>query len=130
MHAKHIFIDTSSILFAIENRKDIFEIIDAEFDRSYIRTVSNGVIGELRRIGGNRSERGGMARAAIQMISDRSIHIDRDSKRPDVWMLKISGSASGDIFITNDTALLRSIRAKGARVFRVSRYGISGKYQT
>ena len=48
-------------------------------------------------------------------------------ERPDVWMLKISGSASGDIFITNDTALLRSIRARGARVFRVSRYGISNR---
>lgn len=119
--------DTSSILFALAHRRDVFSLIEERFPGCGA-AVSRGVVGELRAMTANRGARGARARLALLMLKSKKVEIHNTGIDPDRWIVRQAARSRGCIVVTNDTALAREAGALGARCFKVSVSGAVKRY--
>lgn len=111
-----MIIDTSSILFGLENKIDVFQLIK---ELGYEPLVSKGVIKELEKIAEAGSRKSGYARLALAEIKEKGISIDESEGYVDSWIER----SSGVLVCTNDTKLRQRLKAKNIKVFTLSRGG-------
>ncbi len=114
-----IILDTSSILFALSNKVDIF--IAAREELSLDPVISLGVVRELRRISKSAKVSSKAANVALELIKKREEAVVPDNQYVDDWILSAAGKYEG--VCTNDTKLRRALRANGVKVYAVSRSG-------
>ncbi len=114
-----IIVDTSSILFALSSKVDIFNAIKEELN--FEPVISKGVVNELKKISSGSKANGKYAKVALQLIEKYHIKTDPDSKYVDDWILSIAKEHEN--FCTNDTKLRNALKGKGARVYVISRSG-------
>ncbi len=124
---KAALIDTSSILFALRYRKDLFERLGEQFPDCK-PVISRGVVGELKAMGANRGKRGALARLALMMLKSKKVEIHNIGIDPDRWIQRQAARSRGRMVVTNDSELARKASAIGARCFKVSRSGSIKRY--
>ncbi|MCL4389467.1 MAG: hypothetical protein M1528_02145 [Candidatus Marsarchaeota archaeon] len=114
-----VIIDTSSILFGIKLKKDVFEVARLAIPGCEL-IISKGIVGELNGInmgGGRRREEAGIA---LRLLKKHKIHINKSEEYPDSWIYKAAVKYKNSIVITNDTALLKKIGSAGGMARRLS----------
>lgn len=115
-----IIVDTSSILFALSNKMDIFEKISEQLQLKPI--VSKGVVRELTAMSRGKAATRKYAKVAIGLIEWHSVKIDPDNTYVDDWILRVAKKTG--CVCTNDTKLRGALREKGINVYAIS---ISGQ---
>lgn len=126
---KYIIIDTSSILFSLKYKKNVFEVIKTKYISNYKIIISNGIINELARLSKSRSKLSLIAKMALLLISkirqnERKVFIYRRSNiNVDTWILNISNNLKNIDVITNDTELAKKINKKN-KILKISKQGI------
>jgi len=114
-----VIVDTSSILFGIESKKDALEIAE-EIGRV---VLPKSAIIELEKIAKGPGSKGTYAKTALGIIRQkRQIKIIASRGNVDSWILK-NASRLGAFVVTNDTALARKLKIEGIRVFKLARSG-------
>jgi rRNA-processing protein FCF1 len=116
-----LILDTSSILFAISRKVDVFSAAEEQLDA--VAIVSSGVLRELKGIASGRTKESSAARIALEMIGARRVEVVKDDGKVDLWVLR-AGSAPGVYVCTNDIKLKRELRARGKRALSVSENGV------
>ncbi|MGA3020939.1 MAG: PIN domain-containing protein [Candidatus Micrarchaeales archaeon] len=111
---KGIIVDTSSILFGVAKRIDVFEKIKEEFPR-YKIVMPSGVMDELKGIGKGRRKESINARYALKMLKDKDVEIVQSGYEVDGWIVK-NAAAMGCEVCTNDAELRKRLRAEGVRI--------------
>ncbi len=117
-----MIIDTSSIVFGFSFNKDVFEIARQEFPKCEI-VISDGVIGELRKIAENSGVKGSHAKTALLSIKSKNVKVHNNRGNVDSWIHKAAASYKNPVIITNDTALFKSLKQKGIIVFKLGKSG-------
>ena len=117
-----VIIDTSSILFGIRFKKDVFDAAQLTIPKCVI-VASKGIMDELDGIKENGGRRGGEARIALSLLKRHKVYIDKSREYPDSWIRKTAAKYKNSIVITNDTALLKKIGSAGGRAMRLSMGG-------
>ncbi len=115
-----IIVDTSSILFALSNKVDIFMAIKEQSSQEAV--LSQGVIKELTGIAASSKSKSKYARVALELIKKYGIKIEKDSGYVDKWILSYANKHIN--VCTNDTKLKKALRGRGIIVYSVSRDGI------
>ena len=114
-----IIIDTSSILFALSKKIDIFE--SARIELAMVPLVSKGIVNELSRMSKGSGRKAKDAKVAIAMVKSHKVAINPNSTYVDDWILSQAGT--GTAVCTNDTDLRNNLRLKGAVVYTISEGG-------
>ena len=114
-----IIVDTSSILFALSNKVDIFNAIKEDLGLDPV--ISRGVVKELQKFSESSKGSSRYAKVALQLIDKYGIKTDPDSDYVDNWIL--SKAKDMDNVCTNDTKLRNALRGKGVKVYVISRSG-------
>ncbi|MEM3781733.1 MAG: hypothetical protein QXT43_02100, partial [Candidatus Micrarchaeaceae archaeon] len=116
----YVLIDTSSILFAFRNKNNIFALLSYQFPGVRL-AVSQGVKEELAKLSKSKKRISASASVALKEAASNGVEVLPNKAMPDAWLLD---SAKAGVFIcTNDIALKRKLKAKGATVFSVTRSG-------
>jgi rRNA-processing protein FCF1 len=116
-----IIVDTSSIIFGLSHRSDVFNAILA-YEPSYKPVVSEGVVNELKGIGSGRGRYAKYARAGLELIRKHGIEVEDGQGYVDSWILRKAFTLKFDV-CTNDTALRRKLKEKGIKTFSLSIQG-------
>ncbi|MEM3181068.1 MAG: hypothetical protein QXY86_01655, partial [Candidatus Micrarchaeaceae archaeon] len=82
---------------------------------------SKGVKDELIRLSKSRKQISIAAGSALKEIAANGVKVLPSTAVPDAWLLNVAGS--GIFICTNDIALKRKLRKKGANVFSITRSG-------
>ncbi len=114
-----VIIDTSSILFGLSNRKDVFQAIRYELPGARL-LVSRGTIREIRHAKAAAARRS--SSAALSLIRVHRVAIANDASHVDSWILH-TAHKYGCAVCTNDTGLKAKLRKRGITVFSISRAG-------
>ena len=117
---ERVIVDSSSILFALSNKVDLFEKIAGRFP-DLRACVPSGVVRELGEIANGRRRESTHARIGLEIIGKSGIEIIRSSGYVDDWIVK--NSRKTDIVCTNDTELRRRLKARGIIATSISRGG-------
>lgn len=120
-------IDTSSILFALRCRRDVFEALGRQLP-SFRPMISKGVLRELEGISSNRGKRGALARYALLALKSKKVDVHNISARVDSWIARQAAKTRGSIVVTNDTELAERLASKGIVCFKFSRSGALKRY--
>ena len=118
----YAIVDTSSILFGLAHRKDVFEIVERSLP-GYAPLISKGIMRELGHHSLNKGTNGAAARAALSILKLKKIRVDNTSSNVDSWILRKAASVAGTLVVTNDTALLTKLRLVGVRTMKLSKSG-------
>ncbi len=118
---ENVIVDTSSILFGMAAKKDVFSIAAKRFHKPVL--ISRGVLNELLGISKNKGRRGASARAALALIRVKNVKVHRDKGSVDSWIAGSAAKHNNTVVITNDTALFRKVRSVNRNVFKLSRSG-------
>ncbi len=118
-----VLIDTSSIIFSVQNKNDIFESINLRFPL-YVQMVSEAVVSELKKISSGNSSKSRAAKVGLRMIKIKKIKVDTKVGYADLWMLENAKKDDRNIFVTNDIALFRALKSLHKRSFKISKQGI------
>ena len=114
-----VIIDTSSILFAIENKKDPFDIIFDKFGEVSI-ILNKGIINEIKKIKNSKRKISSIAAIALDLIKKhKNISIINNNESGDIFIIK--NAEQVDLIVTNDKKLKEIIRKRGIRVYSISR---------
>ncbi len=116
-----ILIDTSSIIFGLANKKDIFKVV-RERNPAYAPIISKGVIRELESIKARREKYSKYAGAALLLIPASNVEISADPSSVDGWLAR-EAKSKGYAVCTNDIALKKRLKASKIRVFSITRSG-------
>ncbi len=116
-----VIVDTSSILFALHNRKDVFSAIRYEMPRASL-LVSRGVFSELMHLKKGHGSTGRNARIALSLLKSASVKITLDSSDVDSWIFR-EAVRRRCMVCTNDTALKARLRRRGIKTFRITKEG-------
>lgn len=119
-------VDTSSIIFALSNRKNVFEALKS---RGYTPCISRGITRELRGMSLGRGRNASLARIALLEVKAKGINIYPANYYPDKWILSAASRHSGSMVVTNDTALARKLVGLGIGVLKVSKEGILKRFK-
>jgi rRNA-processing protein FCF1 len=119
----YVIIDTSSIVFGLSNRKDVFETASNTLPRTK-PLISKGIINELTKISKNRGRKGASARVALQLIHSRGIRVERSEAGADIWILTFSKIHRDTVVITNDSTLARRLKSIGVQTLKVTKSGL------
>lgn len=114
----YVIADTSSILFAMAQRKNLFALISEEIPGAKI-LISRGVIAELDKLSKSKRKNSRDARASLLALASASLEIAEDSSYVDEWIAS-EFEKRKCIVITNDAILRRRLRRYGARTLSVS----------
>ncbi|MGC8651830.1 MAG: hypothetical protein ACP5UH_01085 [Candidatus Micrarchaeia archaeon] len=122
-----IIVDTSSILFGFENRKNVFDIVLREWHGCRLLMPSS-IMGELRKKAQNSGKSGAYAKAALALLHNVPAIKIRGGSNADSWIV---GNAlpRKALVVTNDTLLGRRLAEMGVKVFRLSRNGMLRAYK-
>ncbi|MEM3875812.1 MAG: hypothetical protein QXP35_01940, partial [Candidatus Micrarchaeaceae archaeon] len=118
---KYIIIDTSSILFGLKYKKNVFEVIKTKYISNYKIFISKGIINELARLSKSKSKLAVIAKMALLLIykirqNERKVFIyKRSNINVDTWILNISNDLKNIDIITNDTNLAKKIHKKNKK---------------
>ncbi|MEM0106701.1 MAG: hypothetical protein QXD11_00470 [Candidatus Micrarchaeaceae archaeon] len=118
----NIFIDSSSLLFGESNKIDC--IIQVYKQYGILPTIPSCVIRELEALSNNTGKTGKAARYLLATIRMRPNYqfLNHDKyKYADNYF--IDKAKKGDVVVTNDTKLIKSLRKKGIKAVRLSRKG-------
>lgn len=115
---KSIVIDTSSIIFGLSKKIDVFERVRDEFP-GYEIIMPSGVIGELKKIGKERKNESASARYALGVIDKHTLRFVPSYSFVDEWLLE-KAEGMGCVVCTNDRELRKRLAAKGVTVVSVS----------
>ena len=122
MVGKFIIVDTSSIIFGLSKKHDVFSALEERFP-GYPLLISQGIMNEINGIAGGNGRYAKYAKAALEIINrNKRIEISRSMVYPDSWILANFSKAKA--VCTNDIALKRELRKKGAAVLSMA---INGK---
>lgn len=114
-----IIVDTSSILFALSRKLDVFEMVRIELAMEPI--ISKGIENELSSMSKGSSRKAKQAKVALALIRRHKVRVSPDSTYPDSWI--ISQSGTGIVVCTNDSELRKNLRLRGVGVYTVSEGG-------
>ncbi len=119
-----ILIDTSSILFALSNMKNVFQIISDRFPKQEM-VISKGVVNELERLAKEKGNRAKLARTALMEIGSTALKIEENELNVDRWIENAAKDAGGRecVVCTNDINLKKKVRMHGIKVFSATRSG-------
>lgn len=119
----YIIVDTSSIIFALSNKRDVFSAAKEQFPESRIM-ISKGVIRELDALGKGGGKDSRHARLAIALLSKHAdITVQDDASYVDGWILSEAPRLKA-LVCTNDTGLRKLLKQKGVNTVTVSKGGI------
>jgi rRNA-processing protein FCF1 len=118
----NVIVDTSSILFGISNKKDVFESAERSYPGANI-IISKGVIRELTSISQNMGRKGSNARVGLTAINIKNLKVDNSNANVDSWILSIAPKEPDNIVITNDTRLRGALLRKKITALKLSRDG-------
>jgi rRNA-processing protein FCF1 len=119
---QYLIIDTSSIVFALSNNVDIFQMVKDELPGTTI-LISNGIVNELKGIAKKRGKNGKYASVAISLLnSHNNIRIEQNKGYVDSWILMESRQLPCSV-CTNDTKLKKALRQNKIKVYSISRNG-------
>ena len=122
MVGKFIIVDTSSIIFGLSKKYDVFSALEERFP-GYPLLISQGIMNEINGIAGGNGRYAKYAKAALEIINrNKRIEISRSMVYPDSWIL--ANFSKAEAVCTNDIALKRELRKKGAAVLSMA---INGK---
>ena len=112
MAGRFIVVDTSSIIFGLSKKHDVFSALEERFP-GYTMLISQGILNEIKGIAGGNGRYAKYAKAALEIINrNKRIEINRSMAYPDSWIL--ASSSKAEAVCTNDIALKRELRKKGA----------------
>jgi rRNA-processing protein FCF1 len=118
---QYLILDTSSILFATSNKRDIFESVK-EYNPEHAPLISRGIMSELKRIGDSEKGKAKFAAAALYLIKEHQPDIVNNNDDVDGWILAEAEKRKCDV-CTNDIALKKALKSMGIQVFSISRDG-------
>ena len=121
MYMRRVMVDTSSMVFAFSNRKDIFAIVEERLDAT--PTVSAGIIGELKKLSARRSKEGRAAKLALRVIKKHRIRALENSEQVDDFLVRAAVDEGFEV-CTNDIGLKRRLRNMGVRALSISKSGV------
>ncbi len=117
-----MIIDTSSILFSISNKKDIFAAAENSFPGTTI-IISKGIMREISRHAKGRGKIAGPAGFAVLIIGQKTgLHIEKDAGYVDAWIVR-EWRKRHCIVCTNDRKLKKELSDEGAHVVSFTRAG-------
>ena len=123
---EEIIIDTSSILFAVANKADIFEAAYGHL--GLIPVISTGIVTELRNISAGPGPRKKQAIVAIKIIEKHSVKTYQNDKYVDSWILEASKHIKS--VCTNDVKLRRLLLENEIKVYTMSKSGFLRRVST
>jgi rRNA-processing protein FCF1 len=118
-----VIVDTSSILFAFSNGHDIFEHVEQQLPGRDI-LISKGVINELKGIAQQPTAIGITAKTSLVAIGIKDINVADANISVDSWILSAAKRDKTISVITNDTALIKKLRASGVKALKIARNGM------
>ncbi len=118
---KVLLLDTSSMLFGIENKIDVFDALRYSFAEFRIE-ISTGIVQELKSMAGSRRKEKGSAAMALALIKKHNINIYTDNGKVDSWILRRAVEVNA-LVCTNDIVLKRLLKKDGVRSVSISRDG-------
>ncbi len=122
MHSMQAVMDTSAIIFGIENKIDPIKAAEFKFKRIIIPEC---VIDELEKISKRPSKKGAYAKFALELIRKHDIKVAKSGRMPaDAYML--AHAPKGSIIITNDAKLIKMLKRKNIMAVRLARSGSIG----
>ncbi len=122
MHKMQAVLDTSAIIFGVENKIDPINVAKLEFK---CIVIPQCVIDELEEISKKPSKRGAYAKFALELIKRHGIKIAKSGKKPaDAYML--AHAPKGSIIITNDAKLIKMLKSKNIMAVRLAKSGSIG----
>ena len=111
-------LDTSSIIFAIENRMDPFDFLKEQYCIDEI-IINKGILNELKHLADTKRRISGYAKIAIELIKKhKNISIINNNESGDSFIK--SYAKKGIIIFTNDKRLKKEVKEK-ATVITISR---------
>ncbi|MDE1767813.1 MAG: hypothetical protein KGH67_02275 [Candidatus Micrarchaeota archaeon] len=114
-----IILDTSSILFALSNKIDLFKKVEEQL--SYEPVVSAGVIKELSKMAESRQKNSKYASVALLLIKRYNVKVENNDDYVDRWIL--SSAKAFQNVCTNDIKLKRQLSSQGVNTYSISRGG-------
>lgn len=117
----YVIVDTSSIIFGLSNKVDVFAAIKEKNPLSE-PLISMGVLDELNRIRDSKGKFSKFAAAGIYLIAQHEPDIANVRANVDDWIVEEARKLGCDV-CTNDVALKKRLKALGVRAFSVSRSG-------
>ncbi len=117
-----IIVDTSAIVFAAQNGKDIFSSIEEGMPGCEI-VVSTGIVEELERIAGSRSDNRKAAKLALGLITRHKIKMLKGGTDVDKWITDESSKRRWSV-CTNDIGLKKELKKRKVEVLSASGNGI------
>ena len=119
-----VIIDTSSILFSFEYRKDVFGIVEAEFPHATM-SISRGVLRELAAAALNKGRKGAAARTALLAVKSKKLKVYNNNGHVDAWIVGMARASGGKVaIVTNDTLLVKRLHSfQGLRISKLSNDG-------
>ena len=122
MAGKFVIVDTSSIIFGLSKKHDVFSALEEHFP-GYSLLIPQGIMNEIKGIASGNGRYAKYAKAALEVIKrNNKIEVSRSMSYPDSWIL--ASSSKAEAVCTNDMALKRELRKKGAQVLSMA---INGK---
>ncbi len=122
MLMEEVIIDTSAMLFAVQNKTDVFSLIEEAMPGCQI-LVSTGIMHELERMAASRTDNRKYAKSVLAMMEKHKIEAVNDQSYADEWIVSESGKRGCSV-CTNDMALKERLKAAKIRVLSVSWNGI------
>jgi rRNA-processing protein FCF1 len=117
----YIILDTSSIVFAVSNKKEILTSANDAFI-GYSILISRGILRELHELAKGRGKYSGSANAALKILEKASIEISPEVGYVDDWIVA-EWEKRKCVICTNDVDLKKRLRSEGATVVSVTRAG-------
>jgi rRNA-processing protein FCF1 len=118
---RYIILDTSSILFAVSNRKDIFEEVRYQLPDMQAM-ISTGILAELKGIARSGRSNAKFAATALHQIGLYGPAMEKGYGPVDQWIVK--HALHGDHYVCTNDAKLKSLLIKaGIKSFSFSRSG-------
>ena len=118
----YVIIDTSSILFGIRYKKDVFKIAGEKYPIRK-QLISIGVMSELEKIASYKGMKANEARIALKILRHKNLKVDNKTEYVDFWILDAASKNAGSLVITNDTKLFKNLKSKGIEAKKLSKSG-------
>lgn len=117
----YVVVDTSSIIFGLSNKIDVFERIPEELNCKVV--VSEGIVNELKKIGTGSGKFSKFGKVAIDLLkTNNKVKLVNDEEYVDNWIIDMA-MKNGYKVCTNDIKLKKELKEMGIRAFSLSRNG-------
>lgn len=119
---KCIIVDTSSVIFGLSNKVNVFESIK-EHMPEYRIIISKGITKELKKIaqGGTKNRKFG--KIALILLKQYNLEAVSDYSYPDNFILREAVFRKCAV-CTNDVVLKRKLRSEGIKTLSIGRNGL------